>query len=80
MIEETMTGPHDCTDVGNGERFAEQHGGKAKYIHAWKKWIIWNGRYWELDPDGEVERLAKETASSIYVEASRFSEPKEAKT
>ncbi len=79
MTAEILTGPHDCTDVGNGERFAEQHGGKAKYIHAWKKWIIWNGKYWELDPSGEVERLAKQTASSIYIEASRFSDPKEAR-
>lgn len=63
-----------CTDVGNAERFAIQHGDDLRYIHAWDKWLVWNGRRWQIDDSGEVYRRAKQTAKSIYREAADVDE------
>jgi putative DNA primase/helicase len=59
------------TDVGNAERFTEQHGADVRFCHAWGKWFVWNGRCWALDCSGEVMRRAKQTSRSIYSEASK---------
>lgn len=63
------------TDVGNGQRFAAQHGGDVRYVHQWNKWIVWNGRCWAEDTTGEVMRRAKRTARCIYDEANRCDDP-----
>ncbi len=59
------------TDLGNARRFVVQHAHRARFCHPWGKWLIWDGRRWAVDRTGAAERLAKETARSILVEASR---------
>jgi putative DNA primase/helicase len=59
------------TDVGNAERFADQHGADVRYCHPWGKWLVWDGRRWAIDESGEVIRLAKRTAVAIYAEAAK---------
>ncbi len=71
-------GPTALTDLGNCERFARDHGGTVKYVHRWNKWLWWNGRYWEADNNGEIDRLGKQTAMRIYAEAADFTDKKEA--
>lgn len=63
------SGHHHLTDIGNGERLAEQHGKNLRYCWPWSKWLKWTGRRWKLDDTGAVAKLAKETARSIYSEA-----------
>jgi len=58
------------TDTANAERFARNHGGDARYCHSWRKWLVWDNRRWVLDASGQVMRLAKSVARSIYTEAS----------
>jgi len=62
---------YHCTDTGNGERFAAQHRGDAHFCHPLNKWYIWSGKHWKSDNQGAVNQLAKETARSIYAEASK---------
>jgi putative DNA primase/helicase len=57
------------TDIGNAERFANQHGDDVRYCHVWGKWLVWDGRRWPIDTTGETTRRAKRTARSIYGEA-----------
>jgi len=38
-----------CTDIGNGERFADQHRGVVRYSHPERKWYVWTGKSWEKD-------------------------------
>lgn len=64
-------GSPGLTDLGNAERFAAQHGGQVRYVAAWRKWLVWNGSRWQPDETGEVMRLAKRTARSIYTEAAQ---------
>ena len=50
------------TDAGNAEAFALLHGDRFRYNHTEGKWLVWNGRYWGVDKDGEAERAALSTA------------------
>jgi putative DNA primase/helicase len=60
----------DLTDIGNGQRLSRRHGKDLKYCHIWAKWLVWDGKRWDMDGTAEVERRAKETVFSIYTEAS----------
>lgn len=60
---------HNRSDAGNALRFAEQHGHRLRYNAASGKWLIWNFSIWSENRDGEVMRLAKATARSIFAEA-----------
>ncbi|MDP2826697.1 MAG: phage/plasmid primase, P4 family [Sulfuritalea sp.] len=59
------------TDMGNGSRLAHRHGASLRYIHEFKKWIVFHRGRWLFDEDGAVMRLAKDTARSIFAEAAR---------
>lgn len=60
---------YSLTDTGNAERFRDMHKGKA--IYASGQWWIHDGKRFARDIINKVEQLAKETASSIYADASR---------
>lgn len=66
--QETNTRQYRSDDTGNSERFTDQHGDMVRYVHTWGKWLIWNGTHWRIDETGEIERLAKHTARSIWDE------------
>jgi len=62
-----------CTDLGNARRLIVQHGKDIRFVQAWG-WLIWNGRSWDIDQTGEIERRAKATTLSIYHEAANAPE------
>jgi putative DNA primase/helicase len=37
------------TDTTNAFRLFSKYGTDIRYNAPWKKWIVWNGKYWELD-------------------------------
>ncbi len=57
------------TDLGNAERFVDDHKRYIRYCYAWGRWLIFDGRRWATDDDGEVERKMKRTVRGIYAEA-----------
>jgi putative DNA primase/helicase len=57
------------TDVGNGRRLVARHGQDLRYCDRLGGWVVWDGRRWELDETGEIERRAKDTVRAIYDEA-----------
>ncbi len=61
--------PFNTTDMGNAERLVARHGHDLRYVHAWGKWLEYDGTRWRVDDTGEVRRRAKETTRSIYGEA-----------
>ena len=65
------------TDLGNAERLVHHHGEDIRYCHAWKKWLIWDGRRWAPDDSDRIMRLAKEVIRFIYSEAERASDSSE---
>ena len=62
-------GGFNLTDLGNAERLVALHGRDVRYVYAWARWLVYDGRRWIVDDAGEVERRAKETARGIYHEA-----------
>ncbi len=60
-----------CTDLGNAQRFADQHGHDFRYVFPWGKWLVWDGRRWKIDDTGEAVRRAKDTARTIFKAAAK---------
>ena len=64
----------NLTDLGNAERFAEQHRGTIGWCGEWKHWLIWDGKRWQRDDRLNAMQLAKKTVRSIYEEANQASD------
>ena len=60
---------YNLTDLGNSERFVQNHGENVRYCYPWSKWLVWTGVKWERDDFGKVHKLAKTTVRRIYHEA-----------
>jgi putative DNA primase/helicase len=74
------TGPRfTLTDLGNAERFVDQHGERVRFCHPWGKWFIFDGRRWVTDDSGLVEAMMKTTVRHIYNEAAEAETDKERK-
>jgi P4 family phage/plasmid primase-like protien len=48
-------------DTGNGDRLAALHGANLRYCFPMRKWLIWEGRRWEVDETGRALKLTKRT-------------------
>jgi putative DNA primase/helicase len=59
------------TDTGNGKRLIRHYGDSIRYSYERDKWLIWTGKQWEWDNGAIISQYAKETAISIYAEASK---------
>lgn len=62
------------TDMGNAQRFAQDHNGREpwlRYVYDWRSWIAWDGRRWTRDAEARVMRAAKSTVRTIYSEAAQ---------
>jgi putative DNA primase/helicase len=62
------------TDLGNARRLVRRNGENSRFIPEWQKWIIWSGNRWEIDEDGAIIRLAKETVTAMYAHALEISD------
>jgi putative DNA primase/helicase len=60
---------HPLTDLGNSERFADEHGDLVRYCDQQKSWYVWDGKRWRRDVVQKVKRLATRTVRGIYAEA-----------
>ena len=56
-------------DVGNAERLIALYGDRMRYCHAFKKWLIWDGRRWAVDESGAARLLATEAMLAYLGEA-----------
>lgn len=67
-VEEEAPATFNATDYGNAERLIHAHGNDLRFIAEWKRWMVWNGRNWEMDESGELVRRAITTIRNIYHE------------
>ncbi len=63
-----ITAPAGRTDTANGRRFIAQHGANVRWCEPWHKWLVWDGRRWEVDSRRQAESLAKQTADTLWRE------------
>lgn len=57
------------SDVGNSQRYDDQHGEDMRWWYERGRWIIWDGRHWRVDEGRESVRRAVVTAQKIFAEA-----------
>jgi putative DNA primase/helicase len=62
------------TDLGNAERFRDDHKGRARYVHEEKRWFGYARTHWREDTNGAARRLAMKTVRSIYAEAAKVAD------
>lgn len=56
----------DHSDRSLAALFVELYGRDLRYCQAWRSWLVWTGRRWELDDSGRVFEFAKGIARRIY--------------
>ncbi len=56
---------YKLTDVGNAERFVAMFKDDVKFCSIYKKWFVWNGKFWEQD-DGTIIEYAIQCIRSMY--------------
>ena len=57
------------TEAGNRDRFVALNKGKCLYIKELKTWTVWDGTRWKKTGLDKINKLADETAKSIFIEA-----------
>jgi putative DNA primase/helicase len=68
-ISEFKNGLIQFTDSTNAMRLVKENGRDIRYNAAWKKWVVWNGRYWEMDDGGVlIHEKGLEMVRNIYDE------------
>jgi putative DNA primase/helicase len=66
------------TDAGNAEAFVLLYGDRFRYDRSRGKRLSWNGRFWEADDRGEVERAALATVRARRAAAALIDDHKQA--
>ncbi|GHV14734.1 hypothetical protein FACS189491_11370 [Spirochaetia bacterium] len=56
------------TDTTNAFRLFAKYGKDIRYNALWKKWLVWNGDYWELDEGYLVHDKGLRMIRGIYAE------------
>lgn len=58
----------DLTELGNAQRFARMQQGRLRYVHAWRRWLAWDGRRWSRDESEAEIAAAKRVVYALRAE------------
>lgn len=56
------------TDLGNAERFVEQHADDVRHCAKLGGWHVWSGAHWQRDETKAAQRRAQLTVRNLYAE------------
>ena len=71
QADELTSKEYHNTDMGNAERLVDRYGDVIRFCYEWNKWLTWDGVKWDKDDSSNgITQKAKDTAKSIYTEAS----------
>ena len=77
-LQQLKNGTVQFTDATNAKKLYQEHGRDIRYVAAWKKWIVWNSRFWETDESGAlVHEKGLEMVRNIYDELLKTDDPRE---
>jgi hypothetical protein len=63
---------HRLSDTGNAARLVDLLDGRARFVHAWTKWIVYRHGHWVLDDgDALISEKAKGVANRLFRFAAR---------
>ena len=57
------------TELGYARRLIHVFGGRLRYVPAWRRWLIWDGRRWAHDSTGQAARWMKAVARRLTADA-----------
>lgn len=63
--------PSDLNDLGNARRLVQEHGHKFRHVHEWG-YLVYDGRRWDRDNIGAINRYAKHVVQGYLEEANRL--------
>lgn len=58
---------YETNDDGNAKRLKTMYGDKVRFCYDIDRWLIWNGKTWDIDRTGKIKDLAIKT-NDIYHE------------
>ena len=65
-----VTEDQGLNDAANARRVIEKYGQDLRYCEAWKRWLVWSGKYWQsADTLTLVQARVKEALRGIFQEA-----------
>ena len=56
-------------DHGNAERLIALYGKDLRYCHAFRKWLVWDGKRWAVDETDQARKLAKHAMLEFFRQA-----------
>ena len=57
------------TELGYAHRLIYVYGSRLRYVPAWRRWLVWDGRRWAHDTTGQAPRWAKVIARRMTTAA-----------
>lgn len=68
------------TELGYGHRLRAVYGDRLRYVPAWRRWLVWDGKRWGHDATGQAQRWAKVTARRMTTAALAIQDEQARKT
>jgi putative DNA primase/helicase len=68
--------PPEFSDESLALRFSAKHGGTARYVADWGKWLLWTGSFWTFDSTMHAFDLAR---AICRVASAEIDDPKQAR-
>jgi putative DNA primase/helicase len=53
------------TELGYARRLVKVYGDRLRYVPAWQRWLVWDGKRWAHDETGQASRWAKVIARTL---------------
>ena len=57
------------TELGYAKRLIGTFGDRIRYVPAWNRWLVWDGRRWTPDLTGQAQRYGKMIARRLTTQA-----------
>lgn len=61
-------------DQSNAERIMAIYGDRLRYCAEFKKWLVWDGRRWQVDSIGTARQMAKDTMHMFMRQSFKYDE------
>jgi putative DNA primase/helicase len=67
---------YELTDTGNAQRFVDKYGGFVKYNKDNGQWVVWNGKWWQVDVMGKIKVFADILLTEMKLDAQHIDDEK----
>jgi len=57
------------TELGYARRLIDVYGDRLRYVPAWRRWLVWDGKWWAPDGTGQTARWMKSIARLVTADA-----------